>query len=76
MKDMNKYKATSPDFALGFLLPKGKQMKNPYQEIMDAIAANAGNRLTPELIAGMQARINQIFAREAQQIETKEQSEE
>lgn len=51
-------------------------MKSPYQEIMDAIAANAGNRLTPELIAGMQARINQIFARESQQIETKEQPEE
>lgn len=41
-------------------------MKNPYQEIMDAITANAGNRLTPELIAGMQVRINQIFAREEQ----------
>lgn len=51
-------------------------MKTTQQEIMEAIAANAGNRLTNELIAGLQARINQIFARKAQQIETKEQSEE
>ncbi|SJN24497.1 hypothetical protein [Vibrio casei] len=50
-------------------------MKTTQQEIMEAIASNAGNRLTNELIAGLQVRINQIFARKAQQIEPKEQGE-
>lgn len=50
-------------------------MKTPQQEIMDAITANAGNRLTPELIAGLQVRINQAFARDNKQIENQEQSE-
>ncbi|MCG6367017.1 MULTISPECIES: hypothetical protein [Vibrio] len=32
-------------------------MKTPQQEITEMLLSNAGNRLTNELIAGMQARI-------------------
>lgn len=48
-------------------------MKTPQQEIMEAITANAGNRLTHELIAGLQVRINQIFMRENPQLPNKEE---
>lgn len=36
-------------------------MKTPNQEISDVLMANAGNRLTPELIAGLQARFHYIL---------------
>lgn len=35
--------------------------KNPKQEISDVLMSNAGNRLTPELIVGLQARINHVI---------------
>ncbi|WP_214651774.1 hypothetical protein [Vibrio anguillarum] len=38
-------------------------MKTPTQEITDILLANSGNRLTPELIAGMQARLHHILDR-------------
>ncbi|MBF4377133.1 hypothetical protein EAY46_29600 [Vibrio anguillarum] len=39
------------------------QLKTPTQEITDILLANSGNRLTPELIAGMQARLHHILDR-------------
>ncbi|EKO3894316.1 hypothetical protein P0F23_003458 [Vibrio metschnikovii] len=36
-------------------------MKTPNQEITDVLMANSGNRLTPELIAGLQARFHYIL---------------
>lgn len=48
-------------------------MKTPQQEIMEVLMANAGNRLTHELIAGLQVRINQILMREQQQLPNKEE---
>ncbi|EPP5809425.1 TPA: hypothetical protein RQL24_003427 [Vibrio vulnificus] len=35
--------------------------KHPKQEISEVLMANAGNRLTPELIVGLQARINHVI---------------
>lgn len=46
-------------------------MTQTQQEILKAISDNAGNRLTTELIAGLNARINQAFSK-AQQDNTKE----
>lgn len=47
-------------------------MKTPQQEITETLLANAGNRLTSELIAGLQARLNNILDRAlAAQSETK-----
>lgn len=36
-------------------------MKTPQQEITEMLLSNAGNRLTNELIAGMQARIFKVI---------------
>ncbi|HGF7373686.1 TPA: hypothetical protein AB5C23_001312 [Vibrio cholerae] len=36
-------------------------MKSPQQEISELLLTNHGNRLTNELIAGMQARLFKIF---------------
>ncbi|MFH0225077.1 hypothetical protein ACGRPS_11000 [Vibrio furnissii] len=36
-------------------------MKTPQQEITEMLMSNAGNRLTPELIVGLQARINHVI---------------
>uniref|UniRef100_UPI003F58E90F hypothetical protein n=1 Tax=Vibrio cholerae TaxID=666 RepID=UPI003F58E90F len=36
-------------------------MKSPQQEISELLLSNHGNRLTNELIAGMQARLYKIF---------------
>lgn len=36
-------------------------MKTPQQEIIEMLIANSGNRITTELIAGMQVRMNKIF---------------
>ncbi|EKO3451806.1 hypothetical protein NTE11_003061 [Vibrio fluvialis] len=36
-------------------------MKTPQQEITESLLANAGNRLTNELIAGLQARLFKIL---------------
>ncbi|ENM3720992.1 hypothetical protein Q3S85_000675 [Vibrio cholerae] len=35
-------------------------MKSPQQEITEMLLSNAGNRLTPELILGLQARLSHI----------------
>lgn len=45
-------------------------VKSPQQEITELLLTNHGNRLTNELIAGMQARIFKIF----EQHSTKQQS--
>ncbi|ENI4487155.1 hypothetical protein ABXZ88_003026 [Vibrio fluvialis] len=49
-------------------------MKTPQQEITEMLLSNAGNRLTNELIAGMQARLYKIFEQHStsQQQSTKE----
>ncbi|GHX29812.1 hypothetical protein VCSRO62_0276 [Vibrio cholerae] len=36
-------------------------MKTPNQEISEVLMSNSGNKLTPELIAGMQARIFKVL---------------
>jgi hypothetical protein len=36
-------------------------MKTPQQEITEMLLSNAGNRLTNELIAGLQARLFKIL---------------
>ncbi|MGB5121661.1 MAG: hypothetical protein WBO13_11765 [Vibrio fluvialis] len=36
-------------------------MKTPQQETTEMLLSNAGNRLTPELIVGLQARINHVI---------------
>lgn len=38
-------------------------MKTPQQEITEILMTNAGNRLTSELIAGMQARLHHVLER-------------
>lgn len=54
----------------------GENMKTPNQEISDVLMANAGNRLTPELIAGLQARFHYILEKatstESKQSENKD----
>lgn len=36
-------------------------MKTPQKEITEMLLSNAGNRLTNELIVGLQARINHVI---------------
>lgn len=49
-------------------------MKTPNQEITDVLMANSGNRLTPELIAGLQARFHYILEK-AKSTENKQETE-
>lgn len=35
-------------------------MKTPNQEISEVLMSNSGNKLTPELILGLQARLSHI----------------
>ncbi|HFG1952593.1 TPA: hypothetical protein ACGF3W_000321 [Vibrio cholerae] len=48
-------------------------MKTPQQEISELLLTNHGNRLTNELIAGMQARLFKIFEQHSKSIEEKEE---
>ncbi|MBT2965622.1 hypothetical protein [Vibrio anguillarum] len=50
-------------------------MKTPAQEFTDILIANSGNRLTPELIAGMQARFHHVLERALKDQSNQKQSE-